>query len=106
MKAADREKRKILALYRDDIAKHARRYSEKVRRIFDEIPGQLSRHEKKFELSIPLEVKSSKRYTTKSLDKFVGKYKSKIDTPIILHAKDLKIEKGILHLPLYMTSVL
>lgn len=51
LKLADKEKRKILALYRDDIAKHARRYAGKVRRIFDEIPGQLSKHEKKFSLS-------------------------------------------------------
>ena len=51
LKAADREKRKILALYRDDIAKHAGRHAGKVRRIFDEIPGQLSKHEKKFSLA-------------------------------------------------------
>lgn len=48
---ADREKRKILTLYRDDIAKHAKRYARRVRRIFDEIPSQLSRHEKRFMLS-------------------------------------------------------
>ncbi|MBR3957730.1 MAG: ATP-binding protein [Kiritimatiellae bacterium] len=49
--AADREKRKILALYRDDIARHAGRYAGKVRRVFDELPSQLSRHEKRFRLS-------------------------------------------------------
>ena len=48
---ADREKRKILALYRDDIAKHAKRHAGRVRRIFDEIPSQLSKHEKRFTLS-------------------------------------------------------
>ena len=35
LKAADREKRKILALYRDDISKHARRYSESVLKTLD-----------------------------------------------------------------------
>ena len=241
LKLADKEKRKILALYRDDIAKHARRYAGKVRRIFDEIPGQLSKHEKKFSLSslgkgskmrsyedaflwledamvvnvcynttepnvglrlnmdnsafkcymadtgllishafndkelaaedihkrlllgslevnegmlmenvvaqmlatngrplfffskydksnaeermeidfliakskigrrkniIPLEVKSSKRYTTRSLDKFTAKFKAQSDSPIVLHTKDLKVENGISYLPLYMTPML
>lgn len=241
LKVADREKRKILALYRDDIAKHAKRYAGKVRRIFDEIPGQLSKHEKKFSLSslgkgskmrsyedaflwlddamvvnpcysttepnvglrlnmdssafkcymadtgllvshafddkalaaedihkrlllgnleinegmlmenvvaqiltatgrplfffskydksnadermeidfliakskigrrkniIPLEVKSAKRYSTTSLDKFTAKYKAQSDTPIVLHAKDLSIKDGVTYLPLYMTPML
>ena len=241
LRAADREKRKILALYRDDIAKHAGRYAGKVRRIFDEIPGQLSKHEKKFSLSslgkgskmrsyedaflwlddamvvnscynttepnvglrlnmdssafkcymgdtgllvshafddkalaaedihkrlllgnlevnegmlmenvvaqmlavsghplfffskydksnaeermeidfliakskigrrkniIPIEVKSKKRYTTNSLDKFTSKYKAKIDSPIVLHAKDLAVKDGVTYLPLYMAPCL
>lgn len=41
----------ILRLYRDDIAKYADGYELKVRSIFDEIPSQLSRHEKRFKLS-------------------------------------------------------
>lgn len=241
LKVADREKRKILALYRDDIAKHAKRYAGKVRRIFDEMPGQLSKHEKKFSLSslgkgtkmrsyedaflwlndamvvnpcynttepnvglrlnmdnsafkcymsdtgllvshafddkalaaedihkrlllgnlevnegmlmenivaqmltatgrplfffskydksnakermeidfliakskigrrkniIPLEVKSSKRYSTNSLDKFTIKYKAQSDSPIVLHTKDLSIKDGVTYLPLYMTPML
>ena len=241
LKAADREKRRILALYRDDIAKHAGRYAGKVRRIFDEIPGQLSKHEKKFSLSslgkgskmrsyedaflwlddamvvnscynttepnvglrlnmdnsafkcymadtgllvshafddkalaaedihkrlllgnlevnegmlmenvvaqmlaatghplfffskydksnaeermeidfliakskigrrkniIPIEVKSKARYTTNSLDKFTSKYKAKIDSPIVLHTKDLSVKNGVTYLPLYMAPML
>ena len=241
LRVADREKRRILALYRDDIAKHARRYAGKVRRIFDEIPGQLSKHEKKFSLAslgkgskmrsyedaflwlddamvvnpcynttepnvglrmnmdssafkcymadtgllvshafddkdiaaedihkrlllgnlevnegmlvenivaqmltatgrplfffskydksnakdrmeidfliakskigrrkniTPIEVKSSKRYSTRSLDKFVAKYKAQSDAPIVLHSKDLKLENGVTYLPLYMTPML
>ena len=241
LKAADREKRRILALYRDDIAKHAGRYAGKVRRIFDEIPGQLSKHEKKFSLSslgkgskmrsyedaflwlddamvvnscynttepnvglrlnmdnsafkcymadtgllvshafddkalaaedihkrlllgnlevnegmlmenvvaqmlaatghplfffskydksnaeermeidfliakskigrrkniIPIEVKSRARYTTNSLDKFTSKYKAKIDSPIVLHTKDLSVKNGVTYLPLYMAPML
>ena len=239
--AADREKRRILALYRDDVAKHAKRYAWKVRRIFDEIPGQLSKHEKKFSLAslgkgskmrsyedaflwlddamivnpcynttepnvglrlnmdnssfkcymadtgllvshafddkalaaedihkrlllgnieinegmlvenvvaqmltaagrplfffrkydksnamermeidfviakskigrrkniVPIEVKSSRRYTINSLDKFTSKYKAQCDAPVVLHTKDYKCEDGITYLPLYMTPLL
>ena len=47
----DQIKRNILDLYREDIGKHAEGYSLKVGRIFDEIPAQLQKHEKKFKLS-------------------------------------------------------
>ena len=48
---ADAEKRKILNLYRKGIKKHAGPHALRVERIFDEIPGQLSKHEKKFSFS-------------------------------------------------------
>ena len=44
-------KRDILTLYREDIAKHGKGYERKVESIFDDIPEQLSKHEKKFTLS-------------------------------------------------------
>lgn len=47
----DRVKRDILDLYRADIVKHAAGYEMKVEGIFDEIPAQLQKHEKKFKLS-------------------------------------------------------
>ncbi len=47
----DAEKRRILGLYRNDVAKFARGYEFKVASILDGIPGQLSKHEKKFKLS-------------------------------------------------------
>jgi predicted AAA+ superfamily ATPase len=47
----DRVKRDILRLYRNDIAKYAKGYESKVLQIFDEIPSQLSKHEKKFKLA-------------------------------------------------------
>lgn len=46
----------------------------------------------------PLEVKSSKRYTYKSLAKFYEKFKSRIDKVIILHIQDLRVEDGITYL--------
>ena len=49
--AADREKRDILALYRDDIGKIDRAYRSKVLSVFDQIPAFLSRHEKRVRLS-------------------------------------------------------
>ena len=45
--AADAEKRDILALYRGDIMKIQAQYRAKVLSIFDQIPGLLSRHEKR-----------------------------------------------------------
>ena len=49
--AVDRIKRNILTLYRADISKHAVGYERKVESIFDELPGQLQKHEKKFTLA-------------------------------------------------------
>lgn len=48
---ADRIKRDILSLYREDIRKHAEELNLKVEQIFDTIPSQLQKHEKKFNLS-------------------------------------------------------
>jgi len=46
-KETDDEKRDILNLYRDDIKKIKAHYREKVSIIFDQIPGFLSKHEKR-----------------------------------------------------------
>lgn len=48
---ADKVKRNILNLYRGDIDKHAGNYKMKVRMLFDEIPAQLKKHEKKFQIT-------------------------------------------------------
>lgn len=50
LKEVDLQKRAILDLYRSDIWKHAGSSAPKIERIFDEIPSQLSRHEKKFRI--------------------------------------------------------
>lgn len=49
--ASDIAKRRILKLYRDDVAKFAAGYEDKVFAVFDGIPGQLSKKEKKYKLS-------------------------------------------------------
>ena len=41
--ASDAAKRNILRLYRDDVAKLAEGYEDKVYAVFDGIPGQLSK---------------------------------------------------------------
>ena len=47
----DKIKRKIINLYRNDIRKHAEELNLKVEKIFDTIPSQLQKHEKKFSLA-------------------------------------------------------
>lgn len=41
-----------------------------------------------------------------SLKKCIAKYGSYLATPYVLHTADLKVEKGITYLPLYMTGLL
>lgn len=49
--SVDEVKRNILELYKNDVAKYAGVYANKVRSIFNSIPSQLSQHEKKFVLA-------------------------------------------------------
>jgi len=49
--AADKAKTSILKLYRNDIAKYATGYEGKVTALFDSLPGQLSKKEKKYKLA-------------------------------------------------------
>ena len=55
---------------------------------------------------IPIEVKSGERYTFTSLEKLKNKYSKYLAEPIIIHTKDLKEDKGILYVPVYMTGLL
>lgn len=48
MREVDAIKRNIISLYRNDISKYAGRSAPKVTRIFDNIPGLLQQHEKRF----------------------------------------------------------
>ncbi len=51
IKQVDLVKRDIINLYRSDIEKYASGFEQKVKAIFDQIPAQLQKHEKKFRLS-------------------------------------------------------
>lgn len=55
---------------------------------------------------IPIEVKSSKNYTLTSIKKCMNKYANYIHEAIVIHGEDLKVEEGIIYLPLYMTMLL
>lgn len=54
----------------------------------------------------PIEVKSSKRYRTGSLDKFKAKFDKKVGTRYVLHPKPLVVENDVVKLPIYMAGLL
>ena len=54
----------------------------------------------------PIEVKSGKRYTSTSLNKFVTKYGEQLATPYVLHTSDVKVDNGLIYLPIYMAMFL
>lgn len=54
----------------------------------------------------PIEVKSSKNYTLRSLQKFKSKFDEQTHIPYVIHPRDYKEENGIVYLPLYMTPLL
>ena len=59
---ADAEKRDILTLYRSDIMKIKAQYRAKVLAIFDQIPGLLSRHEKRVVFNRVVEGSTAEQY--------------------------------------------
>ena len=54
----------------------------------------------------PIEVKSSKKYTIKSLDKFIETYHKRIGQAYIIHTKNLMRKDNVICLPSYMTFCL
>ena len=54
----------------------------------------------------PIEVKSSGYKTHASLDAFTSKFSSKIGQKYLIYTKDLRKEKEIIYLPIYMTMFL
>lgn len=54
----------------------------------------------------PIEVKSTKRYGAKSLDKFKEKFGKRVGARYILHPKPMSVEGDIVRLPLYMAHLL
>ena len=54
----------------------------------------------------PIEVKSGRKYSTVSLDKYRAKYATFLDASFVLHKKDVMIKDGVVYLPLYMAYLL
>ena len=54
----------------------------------------------------PIEVKSTKRYGIKSLEKFKAKFKKRVDKQYVLHPKPMSIDGDLIKLPLYMAHLL
>ncbi len=54
----------------------------------------------------PIEVKSGRKYSTVSLDKYRAKYAAFLDTPLKIKKKDVMVKDGVVYLPLYMTYLL
>ena len=54
----------------------------------------------------PVEVKSSSRYKTVSLDKFKRKFGKRVGTQYVLHPRQMRAEGDRVFLPLYMAFCL
>ena len=54
----------------------------------------------------PVEVKSGRSYAYESLSKFRRKYSAFLDKAYVLHAKDVVLKDGVIHLPLYMAPLI
>lgn len=81
------------------------RYSEEKHRNDIEIDFLLSNESKTNFKVFPVEVKSSKNYTTTSLGRFKDMFGKKIAMQYIIHPKNLSVHEGIMKLPPYMFCV-
>lgn len=54
----------------------------------------------------PIEVRSGKKKSFKSLEKFNDKFKNRIRRKIVLHEYDLKVEDELIYLPYYFAGLL
>jgi predicted AAA+ superfamily ATPase len=55
---------------------------------------------------VPIEVKSSLSSKHRSLDLFMEKYGSRVDSAYVVHGKDLRVDGKITYIPIYMTICL
>lgn len=82
------------------------KYNEVSHRNEIEIDFVLSNRSKLKYKIYPIEVKSSDKYTTKSLIKFNEKFHSRIGKSYVVHPKNLKKEESTLYIPAYMVFCL
>ena len=82
-------------------------YNEEKHRNDIEIDFIISNNSSTHPKIYPIEVKSGMKYQTKSLDKFVEKYKDRIGAAYVIHPRNLSIkENGTICIPAYMTFCL
>lgn len=82
-------------------------YSEEKHRNDVEIDFLITESDSVGSRLIPIEVKSSKNYSTTSLDDFIPKFKKRIGDSYIIHPKNLSAkENGSMAIPPYMTMCL
>lgn len=82
------------------------RYSEEKHRNDIEIDFLISNNSKLKYQSFPVEVKSGKRYTTKSLLRFKEIYGKRVGGCYIIHPKNLSLKDDVICIPPYMTICL
>lgn len=81
-------------------------YSDEKHRNDIEIDFIVSNNSKlKFKI-FPIEVKSAKKYTTTSLERFVEKFKDRIGDAYVIHPKNLSVKDNVICIPPYMTFCL
>ena len=81
-------------------------YNEEKHRNDIEIDFLISNNSKLKYKVYPIEVKSSDRYTTTSLERFEDRFHQRIGGSYVIHPKNLKAEGGRLFIPAYMTFCL
>ncbi len=82
------------------------KYNEDKHRNDIEIDFLISNGSKTKPKIFPIEVKSGKRYTTTSLDRFVEIYGKRIGRAYIIHTKNLCVKDKVVCIPCYMTMCL
>lgn len=81
-------------------------YSEEKHRNDIEIDFLISNNSKLKYKMYPIEVKSGKRYTVKSLKRFQEKYKDRIAECYVIHPRDLSFKENVICIPPYMAICL
>ena len=81
-------------------------YNEEKHRNDIEIDFLISNKSKTKYKIFPIEVKSTDRYSTVSLERFIEKYKERIGMAYVVHPKNLKVTENILYIPAYMAMCL
>jgi len=81
-------------------------YNEDKHRNDIEIDFIITEGGKAREKIIPIEVKSSSKYSTVSLERFMAKFKNRISSAYVIHPRNLLLKDGIVCIPPYMTFCL